>query len=310
MSASNSAGPSGPAGLTGLADLTDENGRFGVFAIDHRDSLRAFLAPDDPFSIPAKEITALKIEMVRALAPEATGVMLEPEYSIPQVLDAGAIPHGVGFVAALESQGYLGDPEHGPTTLLDGWSVEQAAASGASCVKLLLPYRPDRPLAEAQEAVGREVVAECRRVGIPVVLEPLFYELDGPGGLDDPAHRPRMVFATAARFAAMNPDLLKLPFPIDPIHDADEDRWFAACRTISEICHMPWVLLSGGCSFDTYTDQLTAAMAAGSAGYMVGRALWGEAARASAHERGALLEDLVRPRMRQLRAIIDDPGVS
>ena len=310
MSPLNPAGPSGPAdlgGLGGLTNLTDDNGRFGVFAIDHRDPLRAFLVPDDPFSIAAEELTALKIEMVRAVAPEATGVMLEPEYSIPQAIEAGAVPDGVGFVAALEAQGYLGDPEHGPTTLLDGWSVEQAAASGASCAKLLLPYRPDRPLADSQEAVGREVVAECRRVGIPVVLEPLFYGLDG---LDDRAGRPGMVFTTAARFAAINPDLLKLPFPVDPAHDADEDHWYAACRTISEICHMPWVLLSGGCSFDTYADELRVAMAAGAAGYMVGRALWGEAARASTNERGALLEELVRPRMRRLRAIIDDPGGS
>ena len=74
--------------------------------------------------------------------------------------------------------------------------------------QLLLPYRPDRPLAEAQEQVGREVVAECNRVGI-LVLEPLFYQLD------DPPLRPKLVLGTG-RFAAMSPDLLKLPFPVDP----------------------------------------------------------------------------------------------
>ncbi len=289
-----------PGAAMSLSNLTDANGRFGVFALDHRDALRVFLVPDAPESVSADEITALKIEMVRAVAPEATGVMLEPEYSIPQVIDAGAVPPGMGFTAALESQGYLGNPESGPTTLLEGWSVEQAAASGASCAKLLLPYRPDRPMAEAQEAVGREVVAECRRVGIPVVLEPLFY------GLEDPAERPGLVLTTAARFANINPDLLKLPFPVDAGHDPDEDHWFAACRTISEICPMPWVMLSGGGSFETYERQLRVAVAAGGAGFMVGRALWGEAALAPAEERGALLEELVRPRMRRLRAILDD----
>ncbi len=283
-----------------LARLTDEGGRFGVFAIDHRDSLRAFLAPEDPDSIPAADLTSLKIEMVRAIAPEATGVMLEPEYSIPHVIEAGAVPDGIGFTAALESQGYLGNPEAGPTTLLAGYSVEQAKASGASCAKLLLPYRPDRPLAEAQEQVGREVVAECRRVGIPIVLEPLFY------GLDDPADRPRLVLTTAVRFAAANPDLLKLPFPVDIGHDSDEDHWFATCRTISETCHMPWVMLSGGGSFDTYANQLEVALAAGAAGFMVGRALWGEAALAPPGERSALLDELVRPRMRRLRGLLDE----
>ena len=68
-----------------LDDLTNDKRRFGVFAIDHRDSLRAFVRPDDPGSLTAAEITDLKIQMVQAIAPEATGVMLEPEYSIPPV---------------------------------------------------------------------------------------------------------------------------------------------------------------------------------------------------------------------------------
>ena len=281
-----------------LDQLTNDKRRFGVFAIDHRDSLRAFVRPDDPDSLAAQEITDLKDQMVRAIAPDATGVMLEPEYSIPQLIDSGAKPAGIGFTAALEAQGYLGDPEKGPTELLDGWSVEQAKASGASCAKLLLPYRPDRPLAEAQEQVGRDVVAECNRVGIPVVLEPLFYQLD------DPSIRPKLVLETAQRFAAMSPDLLKLPFPVDP-SDPDEDHWFAACRTISEIATMPWVLLSGGGSFETYLKQVEIAVKAGGSGFMVGRALWGEAALAAAADRPAILEDLVKPRMRRLRELID-----
>lgn len=281
-----------------LDDLTNDKRRFGVFAIDHRDSLRAFVRPDDPDSLTAEEITALKIEMVAAVAPDATGVMLEPEYSIPQVIDAGALPPGVGFTAALESQGYLGNPGAGPTTLLEGYSVERAKASGASCAKLLLQYRPDRPLAAEQEAVGREVVAECKRVGIPVVLEPLFYQLE------DPAQRPKLVLETATRFAAMQPDLLKLPFPVDP-SDPDEDHWHATCRAISEIVTMPWVLLSGGGPFDTYARQVEVAVRAGGSGFMVGRALWGEAALAHPRERARLLTELVRPRMQRLRTIID-----
>jgi tagatose-1,6-bisphosphate aldolase len=281
-----------------LDALTNDLRRFGVFAIDHRDSLRAFVRPDAPESLTPQEISDLKIQMISAIAPLATGVMLEPEYSIPQALDAGAVPPEMGFTAALESQGYLGNPEAGPTTLLEGYSVEQAKASGAACAKLLLPYRPDRPLAEAQERVGREVVAECNRVGIPVVLEPLFY------GSMDPSERAGIVMTTAARFAAIGPDLLKLPFPVDP-SDPDEDHWFASCRAISELCTMPWVVLSGGGAFEDYEKQVKVAVSAGGSGYMVGRALWGEAALAPADERQGLLDGLVRDRMRRLRTIID-----
>jgi tagatose 1,6-diphosphate aldolase len=130
------------------------------------------------------------------------------------------------------------------------------------------------------------------------VLEPLFYQLD------DPSLRPKLVLETARRFAALGPDLLKLPFPVDP-SDPDEDHWFAACRTISEIAPMPWVLLSGGGSFETYLQQVEVAVRAGGSGFMVGRALWGEAALAPADERSRVLDEVVRPRMRRLRAIID-----
>ncbi len=281
-----------------LADLCDDAGRYSVLAIDHRDSLRRFLQPDDPEGLSAEAITALKTEIVRIVAPRATGVMLEPEYSIPQVIEAGALPDGVGFLAALESQGYLADPGAGPTTVLDGWSVAAAAASGASAAKLLLPYHPDRPLAATQEKVAASILAQCREIGLPLVLEPLFYDLD------DPNDRPRVVLATAARFASVGPDLLKLPFPVDTTIDSDEDHWFAACRTISEMAPMPWAMLSGGGSFEAFAAQLTVAAAAGCHGFMVGRALWGDAAMAPASERSSLLETVTVQRFARLRDII------
>jgi len=278
-----------------IDDLSDENGRFSILAIDHRDSLRQFLRPDEPESLTAEEITALKVQIVDGVADLATGVMLEPEYSIPQVLDAGVMPHGVGFLAALESQGYLDDPEAAATSLLDGWSVEQAKESGAACAKLLLPYRPDGSLASEQEAIARELTDACHAIGFPIALEPLFY------GLTDDDDRGALVVETARRFAAMSPDLLKLPYPGDR----------AACEWVTEICAqhatperpMPWAMLSGGGSFDDFADQFQIAASAGCSGFMVGRALWGEAVKAPTAERPALLRDQVRPRFERLVAL-------
>ncbi len=280
--------------LDGISD----GGRFGVLAIDHRDSLRAVLAPDDRDSVSAADITDLKRELVGALAAGATGVMLEPEYSIPQLLD-GTLPAGVGFTAALEAQGYAADPEAAATQILDGWSVEAAAACGASAAKLLIFYRPDRgEHAAVQERVAAEILAECRRVGIPLVLEPLFY------GLDDPAARRAIVIETVERFAAMDPHLLKLPFPVDPMHEPDRSVWAVACTQITERCHMPWTLLSGGGNFESYRDQVAAAVSAGCSGFMAGRALWGAAALASPAERPSIITDVVAPRLAELRSLL------
>ena len=280
-------------------DGISEGGRFGVLAIDHRDSLRAVLAPDDQDSVRADDITDLKRELVGALAAGATGVMLEPEYSIPQLLD-GTLPAGVGFTAALEAQGYAADPEAAATQILEGWSVEAAAASGASAAKLLVFYRPDRAEhAAVQERVAAEILAECRRVGIPLVLEPLFY------GLSDPDARRTVVIETVERFAAMDPHLLKLPFPVDPSHEPDRSVWAEACEEITEHCPMPWTLLSGGGNYESYRDQVAAAVAAGCSGFMAGRALWGEAALAPPTERPTIISDLVAPRLTELRSLLE-----
>ena len=285
------------SGATGSLDGISDRGAFAVFAIDHRDSLRSFLDPHDPAGIPAARLIDLKIELVAAAAGEATGVMLDPEYSIPQVIDAGALPDGVGFVAALEAQGYMADLGEGCTQLLDGWSPSAARDAGASACKLLLPFHPDRPIAAAQEQVALDTVALCHDAGMPLVLEPLFY------GLDDPTDRPRVVIETANRFAAAGADLLKLPFPVDLAVDEDRDHWAAACAAISSLVPSPWVLLSGGGTFDTFATQVEVARGAGDAGFMVGRALWGEAVRAPAAERGAQLE-IVRRRLAHLRSLL------
>ena len=67
---------------------------------------------------------------------------------------------------------------------------------------------------------------------------------------------------------------------------------------------MPWVMLSGGGSFDDYAAQLEVAIEAGCAGFMVGRALWGDALRAPAEQRADLLRGQVLDRMLQLRALL------
>ena len=258
--------------------------------------MRRFLAPLAPDSIDAKAITALKVDIVGALIDDVTGVMLEPEFSIPQISASGMIPRRVGIIAALEAQGYLDDPSTAVTSVLDGWSIEQAQAAGAAMVKLLLPYRPDSALADRQEAVAAQIIADSRRCGIGLVLEPL------PWDVVAPLEHVQVIVEIARRFAPLGPDLLKLPFP--GLGRADTKVATQACENINDICPMPWALLSGGGTFEAFADQLTISVAAGCAGYMVGRALWGDAASSAPAERLGLLTAVVRPRLARLNRIV------
>jgi tagatose-1,6-bisphosphate aldolase len=281
----------------GVQAISDPDGSIRVLAIDHRDSMRQFLSPGNPAEIAASVITELKIDIIRALIDGASGVMLEPEFSIPQVIDAGLVPGHVGVIAALESQGYLADPSAAITTVLDGWSPELALAAGASMAKLLLPYRPGSVLASAQEDVARTVLDACEAAGIPLVLEPLLW------GVTNPSEQTELIVETVERFAALSPGVLKIPFPGDS--STGEAR--RACGTITGICQargVPWAVLSGGGSFERFEQQLAVAVAEGCSGFMVGRALWGEAALAAPGERAAILADLVAPRFERLSAIV------
>lgn len=266
-----------------IAGLADANGRIGVLAIDHRDSLRAVIQPDDPASVGRDEIVALKAAIIDELAPLATGVMLEPEYSIPDLVER--LPTGTGFTAALESQGYSEDPSSVPTELLDGWSVEQAKACGASAAKLLAYYSDDAPEhAAAQRETIAAVVAECARVDIPLLLEPLAF----------PGQSGQQSVAAVAATMPLGATVMKVAWPGDEhlaeLVDVLEDR--------------PWVLLSGGGPFELYVEQVRAAVAQGCSGFMAGRAVWREVTQVPASERSHVLREVAAPRLSLLRAAL------
>ena len=69
----------------------------------------------------ASTLTQLKLELLAGLAADATAVMLDPEYSAAQAISSRTLPGNVGFLVAVEAQGYLGDPRARQTTLLEGW---------------------------------------------------------------------------------------------------------------------------------------------------------------------------------------------
>lgn len=292
-----------------VSDLSTDRGILAVLAIDHRDSLRAVVRPDDPASVPAEAIVEFKRDIVVGASSAASGVMLESEYSIPGLVDE--LAPGVGFFAALEAQGYGDDPYARTTTLLEDWSVEQSIAAGASGAKLLIFYTPDVPeAAEAQDEVVRSVAATCAAHDFPFLLEPLAYPATPEQAADPTAmkreHR-RLVVETARRLTGLGATIMKMQFPADPTVDPRES-WSEACAEMDEIITEPWALLSAGVDFETFATQVEMASAAGASGFMVGRAAWGELAGASAEERRSGAAGVVRDRVARLRELADDLG--
>ncbi len=114
---------------------------FSVLAIDHRNNLRQAMNPDTS----TEELIRLKCEIVAALAPACSAVLIDPELGGAQCIAEGALPGNVGLIMALEATGYTGDPTQRESRILEGWSIEKAQRMGASGVKLLVYYHPDAP---------------------------------------------------------------------------------------------------------------------------------------------------------------------
>ena len=300
-----------PGKIRGLSTASNDKGVFTILAVDHRDSMRAVLSPDDPNAIAASDVTAVKMWLLNELGSAATAVMLDPELSAAQAIATRSLPGQVGFLAALEAQGYLGDPSARQTSLLDGWSVEKAKRLGASGIKLLVLYRPDSDVAEVQDQTIAAVIADCQRQDIPLFLEPLAYGTDpsaAPGSSRFASMRPGIVIETVRRLTRLGPDVLKVQFPVDTNYEQDRSVWRDACAELNSVATVPWALLSGGDPYELFREQVEIACRAGASGFMVGRALWQEAVVAPVDQRARLVEKVLRPRFAELAAIANELG--
>jgi tagatose 1,6-diphosphate aldolase len=287
--------------LRGLQQCTSPRATFTCLALDHRQNLRRALNPADPNSVSNADLTRFKLEVTSALSGVATAVLLDPEFSAAQAIAAGAIPGSTPFVVAVESTGYGGEPTARQSQILPGWSVEKAKRMGASMIKLLVYYHPDSPTAKEIEVFVKQVVDECQRYDLGIMLEPLSYALVADQKLTS-AEKRYVVVETARRLTMPGVDVLKAEFPLD-VADLDESAWAAACGEISSASQAPWILLSAAVDYETYLRQVKVACQVGASGIAVGRAVWQEAVTLNGPTRDAFLKDVARPRLEILTSL-------
>jgi tagatose 1,6-diphosphate aldolase len=277
---------------------------FTILALDHRGPLRRHFARVLPPDQVDPTVATLKRELVAALAPEATAVLLDPELGLPACTSAGLLPANHGLLAALDT-GSTGDPAVLKTGLVENWSPAQAVQAGAHGAKLLVYYHPEAPEAETTENLVRTIAQACALADLPLFLEPIVYSPHAPGHPLDSLERRRAVVTTARRLGALGPDILKAEFPVNPTTDPDAALWLDACQELTAACPIPWTLLSGGVPFDTFLRQATIAATAGASGVIAGRAIWNEALTTDPAARNHFLKGSARDRLRRLRTLCD-----
>jgi tagatose-1,6-bisphosphate aldolase len=290
----------------GLAACASERGTFTVLALDHRQNLRRELRPEDPDAVGYDEMVEFKRQVVRALAPVATGTLLDPEIGAAQAIWDGSLPANAGLIVAVEATGYAGPSTARVSRILEGWSVEAAKQMGADAAKLLVYYHPDAPNAADQERLVADVAAACRAADLALFVEPLSFSLVEGEKLVGDARR-QVVVETARRLTRIGGDVLKAEFPYDA-SVTDRARWREACAELDEATVLPWVLLSGGVEDETFDAQVETACHTGASGVLVGRSVWAEAATMPADQRDAFLSSEGRARLGRLRELVDRAG--
>src|SRR2546426_5556803 len=201
-----------------------------MIAMDQRGSLQKMLHPENPKATTYAEMEAVKIGVTQALAPVASGYLLDPEFGVGPAINRFVLPGRTGLLVSLETSGYEKKGNWRLTTLLDGWSVEKVKRLGASAAELLIFFNPDAPreIVDHQVNVVRSVADECRRLDLTFVCEPMSYPVDESDAVFAD-HKADTAIRTAEALSPLGIDVLKAEVPRDPKVTTNPDRLRSNC---------------------------------------------------------------------------------
>ena len=118
-------------------------------------------------------------------------------------------------------------------------------------------------------------MAECAELSLALVVEPIWYPLEGedPSSAAWKARRVEGIVASAHECGALEVDMLKVEFPGDVTSEEGRAAAAEACRRLDAGVSVPWVILSAGVGYRDFKRQVGIACAAGASGFLAGSLL-------------------------------------
>lgn len=289
---------SDPGIVRSLERVLSDDGYVLVCAVDHLADFDDLLrGPTD-----ADSVAAAKARVVEAVVGDASAVLLDPAKSLGHLILSGDLPARTGLIVGIEEENYAFP--HGPraSILRPDWSAAKAKATGVDLLKFLWFYRPDldQDVARAQRETLATVSAAARAASIPLVVEPIWFPVDGedPSSPEWRSNRAEGIVRSAIEAENIGLDMLKLEFPGDVDTEESRELARARCAQLDAAVTAPWVILSAGVTFADFEVQLEIACEAGAIGFMAGRSLWKDAVTtgdvSSVTSRMRRLNDIVR----------------
>jgi sulfofructosephosphate aldolase len=288
------------AEIRALAQIADPRGQLSVIAIDHGDPLVEMLQGLG-LSADAEAQRAIKYDVVDTVGRDASAVLLDPDVSVTEIVERGALARDVGLLVRIEADGFdtLGGLRR--SRLIDGLGAAGARERGATAAKVMAFIRPDREDLDGYTAeLVRTALEDCHGEHLLCVIEAMTYPLDDEAPASFAARRGDLIRESAVFLEGCGAKLLKLEYPGS----------LAACEAVSSAIATPWAVLSAGVDHETFCEQLRTSVQGGAAGFIAGRSLWKESVGMAAGERRAFLDGTVRRRFEELLALLQAHGDS
>ena len=246
---------------------------------------------------PDRALTDFKVEAAGVLTPAASAVLLDVDYGLAAVQQAGAVAPGCGLIVAADrlTQEPGGLVEW--TEVNDDVFADDGIGAAADAYKFLVIWRRGED-AERERTV-RAFVDGCRRRGRPAIVEGIVRSTDGQALA--PERHADLVIEAAVELAHLGADLYKAEVPT--LGAGDDDDISAAAERLSGAIPCPWVVLSNGTPAERYGTAMLAACRGGADGFLAGRAIW--TASLAAHDVAAHLRAVALPRLAELGAAVD-----
>src|SRR6516225_9410193 len=152
-----------PGKLRGLQRISNPNGTLTMLALDQNSSMiemaqKALKTRGQDRDPSYEEIVEAKLDMMRQMAPAASGVLIDAYYGAWPAIASDALPPEKGMLVRVEKSG-------SPKNKFGGPMVEIEAGEPVS--------------AEHQFALISHVYEECKRYDILMLLEPVAFPYNG-----------------------------------------------------------------------------------------------------------------------------------
>lgn len=280
-----------------LAPISRESGGLAMLAIDQREALRNMLVDARGAAVSDQDLTDFKVEAARELTPYASAVLVDHEFALDAVVEAGAIRRSCALIASAD-EFHPGNGIPVDRVTIDAASTpEHAVQLGAKAMKLLVLWRSDEDQQERRALVD-EFVSRCHSQDLIAIIEPVVRTPRTHAEFD----KEDAILRAADELGDSGADLYKVEMP----HGGrgSDETLYAACRELDSRISMPWVILSSGVGPDLFPNAVRQAIRAGAQGFLAGRAVWSCTLPLANYT--SALRDLAVPRLARLAQIVDE----